>query len=259
MKFVISILVLAMGIYFLTKNSSHLKDDLEGADSSSEQSINLAKTPAKPIAAKSMEAKPSATTTNLRNTASVPKDMSALSLERQMLKDLLLTSHQANAKPELRDKARELRDRLKSMPNSEAALWEHYQSLLDAKASPYERVEVLDLLLTNQQNQKLADVALAEALQAQIPETIRIENAKNEKELNIASTTTPEMIPPIVAFDIYLKSCGAYPNCQQGALAMIGSNPNANLRSNLISGLVSRFPDQRDQIRSDLVKFGLTK
>jgi len=113
------------------------------------------------------------------------------------------------------------------------------------------------LLLTDKPNQRLADVALAEALQVQIADTIHPDKAKTEKELNIALTTTPEMIPPIVAFDIYLKNCGTYASCAQGAFALIGSNANHNLRSSLISNLYSRFPQDQARIRADLAKYDL--
>ena len=255
MKYIISLLVIAGAVYFLSHRSNDLKNELQETESPSFGVNDSA--PTKPAPKVQAQTNAKAQESEQRQVASVPANPSAMDVDRKLLKDLLSTSHAANSKPELREKARSIRQQLMESGNAEAVLWEHYEKLRLSNSSPYERVEVLDLLLSDKQNQKLADIALAEALSVQIADQRRPEQAKNQKELNEAMTTSPEMIPPIVAFDIYLKSCGPYSNCAQGAIAMIGSNSNHNLRANLISSLYDRFPQDRERIRSDLAKFDL--
>jgi|GEM_PF-5233497 hypothetical protein len=255
MKYIISLLVIAGAVYFLSHRSNDLKNELQETEG---PSFGVNETSDVKSAPKvQTQVKQNSPTAEPRQVASVPANAAPMDVERKLLKDLLATSHAANSKPELREKARGIRQQLMDSGNAEAVLWEHYESLRQANSSPYERVEVLDLLLSDKQNQKLADIALAEALSVQIADQKRPEQAKNQKELNEAMTTSPEMIPPIVAFDIYLKSCGPYSNCSQGAIAMIGSNSNHNLRANLISSLYSRFPQDRERIRTDLAKYDI--
>ncbi|UOF00200.1 hypothetical protein [Bdellovibrio reynosensis] len=172
--------------------------------------------------------------------------------ERKKLISLITISRGLTNNPEKADEAQALRDELKSLPNYKEVLWDYYRELQARGAGSFERVEVLDLMVSDVKDPEIADAALKETIVFAPPDTGDAEKATSEAEENRALSTDPSFIPIVVAFEIYLKNCEDYKSCSSGVKEVLRKQQNRNMRSNLVSTLYAVFPQSADEIHRDL-------
>ncbi|WP_413558943.1 hypothetical protein [Bdellovibrio sp. HCB209] len=177
--------------------------------------------------------------------------------ERKLLVDLIRATRSTDTNPAMKAKAQKLREQFKNLSNKNEVVWDYYRDLQAANAPAFERVEMLDMLNAKGGDAKLAEVALAEALDFSPEKTITMEQAQNEQQRNIASTTDQNYIPVLVAYEIYLNNCGNYQACQKGLLTVIANNENHNMKASLIEAVNKQFPRSRAEFAADLARYQL--
>lgn len=248
---VMIVLVAAVAVYFFNKESVNSVDHSVVPQAPVSTQANSASQSAPPTLSTHDSNSAKVVTVPQRGVASVT-NVPANTKERKLLVDLIKATRSND-----QAKAQALRNQLKGFSNKSEVLWDYYRDLQSANAPAFERVEMLDMLNGPGGDAKLAEVALAEALDFSPEKTITMDQAQTEQQRNIASTTDQNYIPVLVAYEIYLNNCGNYQACQKGLLTVIANNENHNMKASLIEAVNKQFPKSRSEFNADLARYKL--
>jgi hypothetical protein len=121
-----------------------------------------------------------------------------------------------------------------------------------------EAAGLLEVLAEDPAHKQVAHHIAERQMNAVIPDGVALPGeAQSEEELNQSLSTTPDMIPAVVAQEVFVKTAMNEQEAFDGTLKVIMRQPNHNVRTAMIVAFSNIYPDRRSELEQTLKSRGI--